>query len=149
MQRPLTDFEVTVQMSVPTEEERTSVFMREPVAEIPSQEDEDTQICDEPSAIRAHFLPPSESLIADAEAILSAYRRPAPVHRTWADRMRMAANTGPLQIRRSPLERLATTVLDAADALGGFVVRTGQALYRSLASRRRRRRATFRAPHRR
>jgi len=130
----LSDFEITVEYPVRARvgtEDSTGVRAAPPdddeitLAE-GSQADihllaqgEITEVSSTPSAVQAYFVPASESLIADAEACVAAFRRAPTTPLTWAQRMVRAAANAPAPPAPVPaLSRVATTLRDFGEHLG-------------------------------
>jgi len=134
-QPSLSDFEITVEYPVPARagtDEITGVRAaaasgNELTWPQGSQADyqllaqgEVTEVSSTPSAVQAYFVPASESLVADAEACLAAFRLPPTAPITWAQRMVLAAKNTPAP-PSSPgwLDR----ALDLGDRFGELVCR--------------------------
>lgn len=142
--RPAADFEVTVEYpayadedGLPTAPEYESdpalvtvpdgskPFIAAHMGPAPAPvEDIDTAVCSEPTEIRNMMAPAAESLIADAEAILAAFRKQEREQETWAQRMAMqvASLPSPPAAKRNVFARAVGAFISFADRVGGAVV---------------------------
>ncbi|MBT8495138.1 MAG: hypothetical protein KJO07_18980 [Deltaproteobacteria bacterium] len=96
---------------------------------------DDTAVCEQPSEIRAIYAAPSHSLIADAEAIVSAFRQRSEPELLWAQRVAMQVANLPAPPRKQPWwSRAGQAIVSFADRVGGAIVDSSVATYKWLQS---------------